>query len=69
MDKIRKEWPHDSCPECGSELYILTDCEEGQLVYDGDEAHCDECKMCVGAISIEDGDDDEIGRAWVNTFN
>lgn len=63
MSKYQKDWPHDNCDECGSELVVHTDCPDGDLVYDGDPAFCEECDMEVGTVSI-----DEDGRAWINLF-
>jgi len=70
MSKHEKEWPHDNCDECGSDLVIRTDCPDEGLVNDGDDAYCPECKRVVGTISVDDGDsdDDMPGHAWVKHF-
>lgn len=60
---LEKAWPHDSCDECGSDLVVRTDCAEGELVHDGDEAFCEECGEVVGTVTVE-----EDGGAWVNQF-
>lgn len=39
------DWPHDECPECGSDIQILTDAEQEPgvpVVWSGDTWRCDE---------------------------
>ena len=69
MSKYEKEWPYDNCDECGSELLIRTNCEEGELVHDGDDAYCPECKRIVGTISLEEEGEDGLCHAWVNQIS
>ncbi len=65
MVKIRKEWiGSDSCDKCGDDLYIMTSCREGGLVFDGDEAYCHKCGL-VGTVVQEEED----GISWINPLD
>lgn len=66
MKKYEKEWPADDCDECGGDLVIRTDCDESDMVNDGDEAYCHVCGRVVGTISLDDEDDYGVCAAWLN---
>lgn len=68
MKRYQKDWSHDNCDECGSELVVHTDCAESDLVHDGDDVYCPECKRTVGTISLEDEGEDGTCHAWVNQY-
>ena len=43
---MTKRWvlvDFDSCPNCGNDAEILTDCEVSGFYWDGDSAKCCEC--------------------------
>ena len=58
---MSKEWRHiewECCPECGGDVDVLTDADDG-LVGDSEQVECNEC----GARGSTTVCDDE---AWVN---
>jgi hypothetical protein len=48
----------ESCPECGSDIEVMTIADEG-FCYDGDSCRCVECDFKSG-MSV-----DEDGSAWI----
>lgn len=62
---FEKDFPNESCPECGGNLTVKTKCDPSKdddfeiWFTDGDEVTCDDCdfKSC---ISVSDD-----GEAWV----
>ena len=62
---FEKAFPNESCPECGGNLTVKTNCDPSKdddfeiWFTDGDEVNCDDCdfKSCISVS--------EDGEAWV----
>jgi hypothetical protein len=63
---MKKEWKDiewsDECPECGSSVEVLTNCNESNQAYDGDRARCTSCH--AGGWVSADGE-----KAYINWSN
>lgn len=66
MSLFEKSFINESCPDCGGNLIVKTDCDPSKdddfeiWFTDGDEVFCDECEF-KSVISV----DEESGEAWV----
>ena len=62
-------WDCDSCPSCGDDAEVFTDCPQAERAFDGDKARCVFCGH-PGSVNVhgdgefDDGQSSAASIAW-----